>query len=111
MRTDINKIDIQGNQVNYTYHAHSRMSQRGISKDAIQACSRYGEVIHRQGLRFLYVPKRKLDLLEPGLKDKVKDLVIVLDKEIDTLLTCYRNNKAPHRIKKKPKRLSKSGNH
>jgi len=93
------------NNPNYSFHSEIRMSQRGISPEAIKACIRYGEVIHKQSMKFFFVTKKRLDLLPPKLKEKVRDLVVVTDLNEDCVVTCYRNAHAPHRIKKKPKRL------
>lgn len=101
-----NKL-IQNSDMNYSYHSKFRMSQRGISTDAINACIHYGEAIHKQSLVFIYIPKKKLENLSPNLQSKVKDLVVVTNLHTDCVITCYRNSNALHRIKKKPKRLSK----
>lgn len=98
--------EFTSNTPNYSFHSAARMSQRGISPEAINACINNGEVIHKQGMKFFFIPKKRLDLLRPKLKDKVKDLVVVTDLYEKCVITCYRNAHAPHRIKKKPKRLS-----
>jgi hypothetical protein len=91
---------------NYSFHSEIRMSQRGISPEATNACIRYGEVIHKQSMKFFFITKKALDLLSPKLQEKVRDLVVVTDLKEKCVITCYRNAHAPHRIKKKPKRLS-----
>ena len=91
---------------NYSFHSAVRMSQRGISPDAIKACIHHGEVIYKQGMKFFFIPKKRLDQLAPKLQEKVRDLVVVTNQDEKCVITCYRNSHAAHRIKKKPKRLS-----
>ncbi len=91
---------------NYSFHSAVRMSQRGISSEAIKACIHYGEVIYKQGMKFLFIPKKRLDQLAPKLQEKVRDLVVVTNQNEKCVITCYRNAHALHRIKKKPKRLA-----
>jgi hypothetical protein len=90
----------------YSYHSAVRMSQRGISPEAIKACIHHGEVIYKQGIRFYFIPKKYLHTLPIKLQDKVKDLVVVTDLNGQYVITCYRNSDALHKVKKKPKRLA-----
>lgn len=94
------------NNYNYSYHSKTRMSQRGISSEAIRACIHHGDVIHKQGMKFFFIPKKQMDLIPYKLQGKIKDLIVVTNSEVDCVITCYRNANAPHRIKKKPKRLA-----
>jgi len=82
------------------------MSQRGITPEAIKTCIRYGEVIYKQSLKFFFITKKQMDQLPSKIRGKVKDLIVVTNSETDCVITCYRNANAPHRIKKKPKRLA-----
>ena len=90
----------------YSYHSTLRMSQRGISPEAIKACVHHGNVIHKQGMKFHFIPKKYLRTLPVKLQEKVKDLVVVTDLKGQSVITCYRNSDAPHKVKKKPKRLA-----
>ena len=91
---------------NYSFHSAIRMSQRGISPEAINACINHGELIYKQGMKFFFIPKKRKDRLTPKLQEKVRDLVVVTNLDEKCVITCYRNASAPHRIKKKPKRLA-----
>jgi hypothetical protein len=90
-----------------SYHGMIRMDQRGISKSAVQKVIDKGRIIHKQSLKFFYVPKSQTRDWSPGDQDAVLDLVVITDLNVQEIITCYRNAEAVHQIKKKPKRLRK----
>ncbi|PZX45996.1 DUF4258 domain-containing protein [Algoriphagus chordae] len=90
-----------------SYHGMIRMAQRGISKNAVQKVIDTGRIIHKQSLKFFYVPKSQTRDWLPGDQDAVSDLVVITDLNVREIITCYKNSEAVHQIKKKPKRLRK----
>lgn len=89
-------------------HSKTRICQRGICPEAVLKVIAQGEIIHKQGLKFHFIPKRKSMDWTPKDRDLVKDLIVITNLSRNEVVTCYKNPKAIHQIKKKPKRLSKS---
>ncbi|WP_100629765.1 DUF4258 domain-containing protein [Algoriphagus formosus] len=92
----------------YSRHSKIRLQQRGIHQEEIQAVLRYGRVIHRQGMKFHYLPKSKsksLGIQDPGQLSK---LMVVTVNGTPLVVTCYKHESAIHRVKKKSKRLLKN---
>lgn len=90
-----------------TYHGMNRMDQRGISKAAVEKVIEKGRVIHKQRLKYFFVPKSFTKDWSPGDQESVVDLVVITDLNIREVITCYRHPQAVHKIKKKSKRLRK----
>jgi hypothetical protein len=90
-----------------SYHGMIRMDQRGISKAAVQTVIDKGRVIHKQSLKYFFVPKSQTRDWTPGDQEAVMDLVVITDLYIREVVTCYRHPQAVHKIKKKSKRLKK----
>ncbi len=88
-------------------HSKTRICQRGICPDAVLKVIEEGEIIHKQGLKFHFIPKRKSKDWTAKDRDLVKDLIVITNLYRDEVVTCYKNPKAIHQIKKKPKRLLK----
>ena len=88
-------------------HGMIRMDQRGISKGAVQKVIDKGRVIHKQSLKYFFVPKSQTRDWTPGDQAMVMDLVVITDLYVREVVTCYRHPQAVHRIKKKSKRLRK----
>ena len=90
-----------------SYHGMIRMDQRGITKAAVQKVIDKGRVIHKQNLKYFFVPKSQTRDWTPGDQESVMDLVVITDLYIREVVTCYRHPQAVHKIKKKSKRLKK----
>jgi hypothetical protein len=82
-------------------HAQARSAQRAISKAQIQQVVAEGRVIHKQGLRFHYLPK----CVRASGQKSLDGLVVVSSASDGVIVSCYRNKKAIHRIKQKSKYL------
>lgn len=91
-----------------SYHGMIRMGQRGISNAAVQKVIDKGRVIHKQSLKYFFVPKSKTRDWTSSDREAVMDLVVITDLYIQEIITCYRNPQAVHKIKKKSKRLRKN---
>ncbi len=94
----------------YTDHARRRMNQRGISANVVRLALQHGTCFHRQGYRF-YVVRRKdvPDGISTRWQDRLCNLAVVVSRAPDggaVVVTAYRSDKAPGRIRRKPKRLS-----
>jgi hypothetical protein len=100
------KIATIQNSIEFSNHCKLRIAQRGISKEAIITVLDFGEIIHKQGLKFHYLPKAKCKKLEIP-ENLVKDLMVITNSNKTEVVTCYKNPKAVHQVKKKSKRLSK----
>jgi len=89
-----------------TRHMQKRLQQRGIGEEHICLAMDYGEAFFRQGLIF-YVVGEKLLLMLPDhrLREKIKNLVVVVSPETNDVLTCYRSKKGMRHVRKKQKRL------
>jgi hypothetical protein len=93
--------------ISLSLHSKTRICQRGICPEAVLKVIQEGEIIHKQGLKFHFIPKRKSKDWSPLDRDLVKDLIVITNLFRDEVVTCYKNPKAIHQIKKKPKRLLK----
>lgn len=93
--------------IQFSKHGKVRLDQRGISQSAVQSVIQMGTTLHRQSLMFIYVPKTKLKTLGAKMQASVSNLIVVTNSDKTEVITCYKNEKAIHRIKKKSKRLRK----
>ena len=96
---------MEAENIQITPHARKRAAQRGISMDMIKAAINYGHLIYKQGLRYyICLENDLLGILPPSLIDHYKNIVIILS-DGDEVVTCYKNEKAFSKIKRKTKRL------
>lgn len=91
-----------------TCHGKTRMGQRGISEKAALLVIKEGIMIHKQGLKFFFVPKAKREDWETKESESVANLMVITDGFMREIITCYKSDKAVHHVKKKPKRLRKN---
>lgn len=102
MNTQVQPIDIK-----FSLHSKARLSQRGIKEEAVVKVIHYGEIIHKQGLKFHYLPKSKSKFLGKKELEDTRDLLVITNQNRTEIITCYKNPKAVHEVKKKSKRLAK----
>jgi len=102
MRTQGQSFDIK-----FSLHGKARLSQRGIKEDAVLNVLQFGEIIHKQGLKFHYLPKSKGKALGQKELEETRDLLVITNLNRTEVITCYKNPKAVHEVNKKSKRLSK----
>ncbi|RZS97152.1 DUF4258 domain-containing protein [Cecembia calidifontis] len=93
-------------QIQFTKHARCRASQRGISIISVATVIQYGKVIHKQGLKFIFIPKTQMEKFSPDEQKALQKLLVITDKQYKEVVTCYRSDKGLKRIRKKSKRLS-----
>jgi len=98
---------IQNSEIKFSLHGKTRLSQRGIKEEAVLKVIQFGEIIHKQGLKFHYLPKSKSKVLGQKELEETRDLLVITNQNRTEIITCYKNPKAVHEVKKKPKRLSK----
>ncbi|EMS33829.1 hypothetical protein C943_04148 [Mariniradius saccharolyticus AK6] len=94
-------------EIKFSLHGRTRLSQRGITEEAVLQVIRFGEIIHKQGLKFHYLPKSKGKALGKKELEATRDLLVITNRSRTEVITCYKHPKAVHEVKKKPKRLSK----
>lgn len=102
---------ITTSKIKLSNHSLARLSQRGIQEEAVMIVIQQGEIIHKQGLKFHYLPKSKCKTWESEDAEKVKDLMVITNLARTKVITCYKNAKAVHEVKKKSKRLAKYSVH
>ena len=88
-------------------HCHSRISQRGISDEAVRLVISYGDIIHKQGLKFHFLTKSRCNKMEIPI-ELVRDLMVITNLDRTEVVTCYKNTNSIHEVKKKSKRLCKT---
>lgn len=88
-------------------HCTSRISQRGISDEAIRLVISHGDIIHKQGLKFHFLTKSRCNRLDLPV-DLVRDLMVITNLDRTEVVTCYKNPNAIHEVKKKSKRLGRT---
>ena len=93
--------------VRHTRHSHKRASQRGIQNSWVSIIVNEGQVIFKQGIRFLFMTGKELRYHSPDMQEHLKNLVIVMADDGSTIITCYKNKDAISNIKRKSKRLIK----
>jgi hypothetical protein len=87
----------------HTKHSMVRAQQRCISQQMIEDAVSHGRLIRKQGLRYYVVTEKSICYLhENHYKDRLKNTVVILNAD-NSILTVYKNSKAFHHIKKKPK--------
>ena len=97
-----------------TKHAQNRCQQRAISAWDVDQVLNFGNAIHKQGMRFMFIPKKDIrTFYQPDKQSSLEDLMILVAQD-GAIITAYRNNDAVKNVKRKTKRLckeAKSKNH
>lgn len=84
----------------FTNHSYLKMSLRNIKQNDVNTCLIFGDVIHKTGVKFHILSKKKI--IENKLSEKLEGLCVLVSKD-NFIITAYRNKKAIS----KTKRLSK----
>jgi hypothetical protein len=82
-----------------------RGAQGNLVDRDLELVRKYGVLERRTGVRFYVLRKRDVERhreAEPRLQ-KLHDLVVVVSRDGDTVITVYRNSKALKKIKRKSK--------
>jgi hypothetical protein len=89
----------------HTNHSFIRSAQRGINDRKIATAILYGEPFYKQGLIYYVLGVNRIpDLLQKETKC-LKNTIVVVDGNSDTVLTCYRSKSPFKHIRKKSKTL------
>jgi len=92
----------------HSQHSLIRSSQRGISKSKIEIALMFGQIYFKQGLNY-YVLGEK-DIPDSHLKEKshLKNIVVVVSGESNTVITCYKSKNPFKLMKHKSNELFKN---
>ncbi len=86
-------------------HAVKRSGARGITPQMIDAARAFGDRLRGDGSLYYFLgkraQKRMLRVFRPDNPDAFLGLVVVCDPRDRTVITCYKNNKGPGRIRNK----------
>ena len=93
--------------VSISLQSAQHLSERGISTKAVEQVILQGNTIHKQQLKFLFLPKSKIHKVEKSVQEAARNLVVIMNLDKTEVVTCYKHEKAVHRIKKKNKRLAR----
>jgi hypothetical protein len=92
---------------NHTTHSFKRANERNIKSDNISDVIEYGKAFFKQGLIYYVLGEYHFqNSYVKKLCDKSKNMVVVVDGNSNTILTCYRSKNPFKHIKKKQKRLA-----
>lgn len=90
----------------HSKHSRERACQRAIAPNMIDLVLIYGTTIYRQGMAFLTVFGKDIPKgLRPSLKQKLKNIVVLLGTDGKKIVTCYRCKNAVKYLRKKQKQL------
>ena len=95
--------------ITFSKHSKVRIQQRGISQESVISVITLGKKIHKQSLKFFYVPKSTIKGLPIKEQECLANLIVITDHYQSEVITCYKSQKAVHKIRKKSKRLRKTG--
>ena len=87
----------------HTLHSFIRSSQRGISDFKLASAILYGEPFYKQGLIYYVLGENRIPNQLQIQKSKVKNTIVIVDGDSDTVLTCYRSKDPFKHIKRKSK--------
>jgi hypothetical protein len=89
--------------VQFSRHARSRASQRGLTEDEINFVLQFGRLIHRTGIRFVFLAHRDVPSAYRRTHGHLAGCTVLVSSDA-TVLTMYKNQAALRVIKKKDKR-------
>ena len=90
-----------------TTHAQTRCQQRAISTWDVDQVLNFGDAIYKQGMRFMFIPKKDIrNFYQPDKHSSLENLMILVGTD-GAVITAYRNNDAVKNVKRKSKRLCK----
>lgn len=99
---------IQGQAIHFAYSDHflHRKSQRAINQGMINAVLEYGEAYFKQGLIFYVLGSKMSSLKKEMNKDlnHFNNIVLLVSKDTNQIITGYRNSNPFKYVKKKAKR-------
>ena len=94
--------------IKHSKHSLKRASQRSIRNESILNVLDFGISFHRQGLVFYTIKETALSLkLDHKMKEKIKNLIVVMNGNETQIITCYRAKNAIKHLRQKRKELLK----
>lgn len=88
----------------HSRHSRRRASQRGITDHIISLALDFAVPIMKQGLIFYLVKSRLIpDSLDPHIRSRLENLVIVVSGDDNQIITCYKSPMAFRSIRRKEK--------
>ena len=96
---------VQEFEFKHSGHSLERASQRCLNNFRIKIALVYGESVRKQGYEYCILGEDRIPEELLKYKDKLKNTVVVMDGDSDTIVTCYRANKPYKHIRKKSKTL------
>lgn len=84
-------------------HSLVRSKQRGIDIDSIAFAMTYGDLIQKQGRIFCVVKRNHIPKDYISKQAKYLNMVVILNKEQDTVITTYKSKDAMRVVNKKKK--------
>lgn len=104
----IRKKKKKHSQFIHTKHSQERAGQRCITDELLTWVLTYGTPTNRQGVTFFTVFSKDLpNDLAPTIRQKIKNLVVLIAADGRKIITCYRAKNAVKYLKKKRKYISK----
>lgn len=89
----------------HTNHSFIRSAQRGIDDKKIAVAILYGEPYYKQGLIYYVLGVSKIPEQLQKQTANLRNTIVVVDGDSDTVLTCYRSKSPFKHIRKKSKTL------
>ncbi|OYU56708.1 MAG: hypothetical protein CFE25_05640 [Chitinophagaceae bacterium BSSC1] len=90
---------------NHTHHSLIRSAQRGINDRKLAIAILYGEPFYKQGLIYYVLGEDRIPEILSKEKEKLRNTVVVVDGDSDTVITCYRSKDPYKHIRVKSKSL------
>jgi hypothetical protein len=84
-------------------HSLIRLKQRGINIASVAFALTYGELIHKQGRVFCVLKSKHIPQEQICKQAKYLNTVVILNKELNTVITTYKSNDAIRIVSKKKK--------
>lgn len=97
---------VQEFEFTHSSHSMERAAQRGINNLRLTLALVHGISIRKQGYEFCILGVDRIPDEFLKFKAQLKNTVVVMDGDSDTLVTCYRSKDPYKHIRKKSKFLS-----
>lgn len=89
----------------HTNHSFKRSAQRGINDNNMAIVILYGEPFYKQGLIYYVLGNDRIPESLLKDKEKLRNTVVIVDGDSDTIITCYRSKQPYKHIRRKSKKL------
>jgi hypothetical protein len=88
-------------EINFTTHSIKRMANRKITRQEIEICLSYGEVIYKTGAKYHILSRKVLN--QWGLSERLNGLCVIVSRD-EYIITTFKNRE----VFSYTKRLSKN---